>query len=229
MERVGVLVNRLFEQYQQNESPERLLITVQLLLGELQHRKASSSASEKVAVLMPVNLHAAQPTEEISIAEGDVMERPQASFQADEKEMAAFIFPETNIEKLKYKWGYDPLRDVPTLAHQNKELNEVMTSKDESLNDRLKMAHTELGTVLTETPIADLRKAIGINDRFLFINELFGGDGTTYERCIKTINSFNSMAEAEYWIKKELKLKLGWPEKSETVKYFDQLVKRRFS
>ena len=31
-----------------------------------------------------------------------------------------------------------------------------------------------------------------------------------YERSIKTINSFNIYAEAEYWISRELKVKLGW-------------------
>jgi hypothetical protein len=82
---------------------------------------------------------------------------------------------------------------------------------------------------LKETPIKDLRKAIGINDRFLFINELFRGDENMYERCIKTINNFNIYPEAEYWITRELKVKLGWKDDSETANHFYQLVKRRFT
>ena len=50
-----------------------------------------------------------------------------------------------------------------------------------------------------------------------------------YERSLKTINSYSFLPEAEFWIQRELKLKLGWPEDSDTVKLFDQLVKRRFS
>ena len=83
--------------------------------------------------------------------------------------------------------------------------------------------------VLKETPVKDLRKAIGINDRFLFIHELFRGDENMYERSIKTINNFHIHAEAEYWISWELKLKLGWDGASTAVQHFDQLVKRRFS
>ena len=45
---------------------------------------------------------------------------------------------------------------------------------------------------------------------FLFINDLFRGDEAMYERSIKTINSFNIYPEAEYWISRELKVKLGW-------------------
>jgi hypothetical protein len=50
-----------------------------------------------------------------------------------------------------------------------------------------------------------------------------------YERSIKTINSFNIYGEAELWIKRELKLKLGWNEGAEAVHLFDHLIKRRFS
>jgi hypothetical protein len=83
--------------------------------------------------------------------------------------------------------------------------------------------------LLQETPIKDLRKAIGINDKFLFLNELFNGDEAAYERSIKTINAFHVLQEAEYWINRELKLRLGWNDTRDTVQHFYQLVRRRFS
>jgi hypothetical protein len=61
------------------------------------------------------------------------------------------------------------------------------------------------------------------------VNDLFRGDENMYERSIKTINGFSIYPEAEYWITRELKVKLSWPDNSETVKLFDQLIKRRFS
>jgi len=101
--------------------------------------------------------------------------------------------------------------------------------QQESFNDRLKENRTELMHSLKETPIRDLRKGIGINDRFVFISELFRGDEPMYERSIKTINSFNIYPEAEYWMNRELKIKLGWDDTKEIVKHFYQLVKRRFA
>ena len=80
----------------------------------------------------------------------------------------------------------------------------------ESLNDRLKEEKIELAHVLKDTPIKDLRKGIGINDRFTFVNELFRGDEAMYERSIKTINAFNILSEAEYWIYRELSFKFAW-------------------
>ena len=121
--------------------------------------------------------------------------------------------------------------EVPTLAQYKPatEVHERIAEKLESLNDRLKQEKTELAHVLKETPIKDLRKGIGINDRFSFVRELFRGDEAAYERSIKTINNFGIYSEAEYWISRELKHKLGWDDRSETVQHFYQLVRRRFS
>jgi len=129
-------------------------------------------------------------------------------------------------------WGVETVLEVPTLAHQEKiiyELNDTMVSEEDSLNDKLKEQKEEMAQMLQDTPIRDLKKAISINDRHRFINELFRGDENMYERSIKTINGFNIYAEAEYWIQRELKVKLGWNTTLELVKNFDQLVKRRFS
>jgi ATP-dependent exoDNAse (exonuclease V) beta subunit len=104
-----------------------------------------------------------------------------------------------------------------------------MVSGENSLNDKLKENKTEMASRLQEAPVRDLKKAITINDRHRFIHKLFRGDETMYERSIKTINSFNISAEAEYWIQRELKVKLGWNNNDDLVKTFDQLVKRRFS
>jgi len=129
-------------------------------------------------------------------------------------------------------WPYDPLAEIPTLAHQQKppkELNDVIGSNGSSLNDRLKSNVLELKSALNDTPVRDLKKAIGVNDRFVFISQLFRGDEVMYERSLKTINSFRILPEAEYWMERELKVKLGWDESRDATKQFYQLVKRRFS
>ncbi len=141
---------------------------------------------------------------------------------------------------------FDEEPEVPTLVHQptfeqpkptpvvaaaaGKELNESINGKQLSLNDQLGSGHTDIVHKLTEaTSIRDLKKAIGINDRFVFINELFRGDEVMYERSIKTINNFSIYPEAQYWIERELKIKLGWDNNRPAVQEFYALVKRRFS
>jgi hypothetical protein len=129
------------------------------------------------------------------------------------------------------RWLFDPIQEIPTFVHQQsgREINDVIGSNGNSLNDQLREEKTELGHVLKETPIRDLKKGIGVNDRFVFLSELFRGDEAMYERSLKTINSFRILPEAEYWINRELKIKLGWDDNLHTTQQFYQLVRRRFS
>lgn len=119
--------------------------------------------------------------------------------------------------------------DTKVIEVKKVEINELMAKKELSLNDRLRMNNSEIGNKLKETPIRDLKKAIGVNERYTFIQELFRGDEIMYERSIKTINSFSVLPEAKYWIQRELKVKIGWDDDSDAVKEFDQLVRRRFA
>lgn len=239
MERIEALISKLKEQFGQNADPAILLGTVQLLQFELTKLKSNSPQSlgtAKVAVILPASntggtpglsgydKYAPRPVEEVEEVD-----------EVSVKEVKETILVDDGSISVVQKNGqldmvFDPMSEIPTFSHQSKdkEVNDA-TIHGESLNDKLKQGKTELIQVFKETPVKDLRKAIGINDRFLFINDLFRGDESVYERSIKTINSFNIYAEAEYWINRELKVKLGWPNENPSVDHFYQLVKRRFS
>ena len=96
------------------------------------------------------------------------------------------------------------------------EINEVVTN-------------TELQEKLALEPIKDLKAAIGINDKFQFTATLFNGDEKAFEMAVKTINGFKIYAEAQFWIKSNLREQNKWDETAEVVKAFDLLVKRRFA
>jgi hypothetical protein len=221
MERIQALINRLQEQVKQNADVAQMQVTVQLLQSELNQLQRSSSArtlgTSKVSVVLPTP---------VSIA-------PVAASVIDQedREQAVISVPRSKAKNNnQLDIHFDPMNEIPTFSQHNigKEVNEAV-GQQESLNDRLKENRTEVMHAIKDTPIRDLRKAIGINDRFVFINELFRGDEPMYERSIKTINSFNIYPEAEYWMNRELKIKLGWDDTRETVRHFYQLVKRRFS
>lgn len=241
MERIESLIRKLKEQFEQKAEPVLMLGTVQLLEFELTRMNASNRQSlgtSKVAVVLP----ASNPLSQTGFAQYEkYAPKPVVlPVQETEKETEHTVVKETLLVEedsvsVVQKNGqldmvFDPMLEIPTLSQQNKdkEVNDT-AEQSESLNDKHRQVKTELVERLKETPVKDLRKAIGINDRFLFINELFRGDESMYERCIKTINSFSIFAEAEYWISRELKVKIGWNNDSPTVQHFDQLVKRRFS
>ncbi len=224
MERIHTLISKLNQQVAQEADATQLLATVQLLHSELvsQQQGTKRLGTSKVAVMLPASMtmdalqyerYAPQPQERTVAAP------VQETIVIEERQTISFTQESVQNEIVR-----DPLNEIPTLSQQ-------INGKDahESLNDKLKQVKTELAEVLKEAPVKDLRKAIGINDRFVFINDLFRGDEAMYERSIKTINGFNIFPEAEYWISRELKVKLGWNNDHPLVLQFDQLVKRRFS
>ena len=256
MERIQALIDKLFQQKEQNASPAQLLATVQILQSELMRlqQKNGSLGTSKVSVTMPTNLNFAEeivrPTQEIISAKETtppIAEPKEIYVLREDEQQEDYVLQQTTIKKeplnikpkpepipqahTNYIPAFDQFEEAPTLTQYQpkKEIHEVIADQKESLNDKLKQEKTELAHVLKDSPIKDLRKAIGINDRFTFVSELFRGDEAMYERSIKTINGFNILSEAEYWMNRELKFKLGWNDNKELVQHFYQLVRRRFS
>ena len=219
MERIQTLINRLQEQVKQNADVAQMQLTLQLLqseLNQLQKTSVRTLGTSKVSVVLPTPVAVAP----VSMKKSEPDEWQEVISAPKPK-------PKSNNQ---LDIHFDPMNEIPTFSQHKigKEVNETVEHQ-ESLNDRLKQNRTELMHSLKDSPIRDLRKGIGINDRFVFISELFRGDEPMYERSIKTINSFNIYPEAEYWMNRELKIKLGWDDTKEIVKHFYQLVKRRFA
>ncbi|NML41255.1 hypothetical protein HHL17_28940 [Chitinophaga sp. G-6-1-13] len=119
---------------------------------------------------------------------------------------------------------------VPDTNGIRKDLNELVGNHSGlSLNDRLRQQQTEVAQKLGDMPVKDLRAAIGINDKYQFIQELFRGDTDLYERSVKTINECNTLQEADYWIQREIKIIQGWQDDHHLVKHFYSLLRKRFS
>jgi hypothetical protein len=224
MERLHHLISKLKEQFEQKSPASQLLVTLKQIEVELvsqSYTPALSGKSTKIAVVMPSSYS-------LSLQEPEPITMHSVMAKVEEP----IVEPVQAVQKEEAReWIADPLTEIPTLSHQQeaREINDVMGSNRASLNDKLKGNVVELAAALKEAPVRELKKAIGINDRYVFINELFRGDEPMYERSIKTINNFRILPEAEYWMERELKIKLGWDDSREITKHFYQLVRRRFS
>ena len=95
-------------------------------------------------------------------------------------------------------------------------------SKEKSLNDMVS-DHNNLEFKLSNRPVASIQAAIGINDRFQYIRELFDGSGEKFSETVKTLDSMNHISEAVNFLQQNFKWK-----KNETSLKFVNLVKRRF-
>jgi hypothetical protein len=108
-------------------------------------------------------------------------------------------------------------KTVETLADQfqgGATLHESLHNKIGKAEDTL--AHTK--------PVTDLLSAIGINDRFTFIRELFNGDSGKFESAIKFLNDATSFNDAYNY----MLLYFNWDMESEPVQLLLDMIRRKF-
>ena len=104
----------------------------------------------------------------------------------------------------------------------------VYTIEPHTLGDKLEAAEdTSLAARLQRKPVADLAAAIGINDKFLLLNELFGGSMEKYNKSIRALNNFSTLLGAKTYMS-ELQIEFQWDCESDAYKKLDNLVERRF-
>ncbi len=117
------------------------------------------------------------------------------------------------------------MREIPKpeeLIQEKTVIAEPLT-KDRSLNDAIgETKSTE--PPLTSGPISSLRAAIGLNDRFLFIREIFANNTDKYNSVIDQLDKLETQQQAVELLKANITL-----QKNETSMKFVDLLKRRFS
>lgn len=108
------------------------------------------------------------------------------------------------------------------------EINESVSLPVASLNDSYRMEASSSDHPKFMEPVADLRKAIAINDRFRFVNELFRGDAEAFSQALLTLNRFGHFAEAAQWLESYLRPLGKWDRENPAVRDFLQLLERRY-
>ncbi len=88
---------------------------------------------------------------------------------------------------------------------------------------------TDLSERLSQSPIKDLNKAMGINERILTTNELFDGNGDAMKDALSTINRLSNFDEAKDYLANIAEI-YDWTskKKKKKAKVFVKLVRRRF-
>ena len=138
----------------------------------------------------------------------------------DEEESASIQFTpaSTPVER-------PVMREIskPEIPVEEKQVESETSPKDRSLNDVIsenKPSETTLGN----SPISSLKSSIGLNDRFLFIREIFSNNTDKYNMVIDHLDKLETIQQAVDYLKSNLTL-----QKNETSLKFVDLLKRRFT
>lgn len=97
-----------------------------------------------------------------------------------------------------------------------------------TLSDVYKSNHdNSLAAKINQHRIEDIRSAIGLNDKFLMINHIFGGEMSRYNQAIDKLNQYEHFHEALQFVE-ELRTGANNGEKEAACNKLLEIVKRKF-
>jgi hypothetical protein len=82
---------------------------------------------------------------------------------------------------------------------------------------------------LSIKPISDIKLAITLNDKLLYVKDLFNGYNLAYSEAIEILNRFNTFEEAQRFLRTNYVIKNNWEGKQATADKFYALLKRRYA
>jgi len=77
--------------------------------------------------------------------------------------------------------------------------------------------------------LTDIKTGISLNDKLLFIKDLFNGYSLAYSEAVELLNRFNSYAEADAFLQTNYAVKNRWADKPHTVEKLYEVLRRRYN
>jgi hypothetical protein len=132
-------------------------------------------------------------------------------------------------QEVSQKKSKQQKKSGPDLFTTENSVGEKFKDDKKSLNEMLADASgpKNIAAKMQKNPIKDLKTAIGINEKFMFINELFEGSLQKYNENINSLNSQQSQSEAMK-IMDVLKGEFSWKKDSDAYLALADLINRRY-
>lgn len=132
----------------------------------------------------------------------------------------------TNIEEIAQNLEIEITQTIQTFTAQTS----VTSSSNKSIFEKIadeKSVDNSLASKLSKTKIKDLVSSIGLNEKFLFINDLFDGNSALYNQEIQVLNTQNNSTDALQYFQ-QLQQKFNWEKESKVYEKLKDLVERRY-
>ena len=162
----------------------------------------------------------------------------ESTEEAEQKEIEQHIVAtienqeEIHLEKEEVRDNIPPQEDVEPVQDEDDLEEEIHEEpqrigdraiKEKSLNDIHSNGSNKLENKLSNSPVSSLQGAIGINDRYIYIRELFDGSAESFSKAVAELDRLQNIREAVAYLQQNYKWK-----KNDTSLKFVNLVKRRF-
>ncbi len=178
---------------------DQLAVTPGAHIAEIELARSRVHSATDMLKLLPQLIEVPVPQEtKQAVAAPSV--QPAVEVKAEVKpEMKPEVKPEAKHEvKAEASPEAKPEVKAEVAAEKSKPILADKFSAAETIGKKASSVKQDdvITSVMHNKPISDIGAAIGINDKFYFIRELFSGDTRAYQDTIKRLNSSVSLGEA---------------------------------
>ncbi len=168
--------------------------------------------------------------EEIEVIEQKTQLKAQSEIESEiiveESAMLEEELPESDLspefrvfEEDKTAQPLDTPAETPAEEHPLT-MNEILASQTSKNTVSSQFVHRQ---------VRDLKSLINLNDKLLFVRDLFNGYSLAYSEAIEILNRFESFEAADNFLKQNYSSKNGWAEKQNVADKFYEILNKRFS
>lgn len=145
---------------------------------------------------------------------------PQPIFIPDPVEEKEIPKPTTSFveDKVEKQVVKQPENEIPAVRPT---VNDLLATKNGNNSAQAKEENSK-------PPIHDLKSAITLNEKLLYIKDLFNGYNLAYSEAIDLINKMPDLKTADAFLKSSYAEKNNWQAKQSTVDQFYKLLSQRF-
>lgn len=193
---------------------------------ELKDKLSEDKIKEIAAVVEPVVVEKTEVKNEVIVehVEEQVPEEKQEAVGTTiESKPLVEEKQETEPESIDASESGVELDEEEELDDANHRLGDSF-SKEKSVNELLGNDDSnKLEYKISNSPVESITAAIGINDRYQYIRELFDGNGDRFTKAVSELDNLNTIQEAVTYLQQNYK----WKKNDVSLKFVN-LVKRRF-
>jgi hypothetical protein len=158
----------------------------------------------------------------------DISEWDNEPKESVHQKMAETIKEEAPVAEVPKPEPVKPAKQVEPVKPASQDAEEEPLTVNQRISAQLNSTASR-ATEHTVQPVTDLKKAITLNDKLLYIKELFNGYNLAYSEAIDILNRFDSFDEADKFLKNNYAVKNAWESKQAVADKFYDLLRRRYS
>jgi hypothetical protein len=127
---------------------------------------------------------------------------------------------EPEIKILESVTSEEPLMIKSDLEEQALTMNDILASQT---------SQNTVSSQFNQRQVNDLKSLINLNDKLLFVRDLFNGYSLAYSEAIEILNRFDNFESADNFLKQNYLSKNNWAEKQHVADKFYEILNKRFS